>query len=173
MARGCLLHGKAGQQSPARGTTNMLIFSWSHQCFANRATSRDKTIPVRPALLLVFGEASPFPLPLQRHVRSPGCERLIPSPAVTPVEPTLPTEITPCRSRPSAHPQLRDLFFISSCSPLSPSMRCKGLAADPVAPFAFLQRIISSGCCVSGDRGLSRSHWMPSWRRHEKQICAV
>lgn len=96
-----------------------------------------------------FQSSFPFPLPLQRHIRLSGCECLILSPVVTPTEPTLLTKITPARSS-SAHPRLWDLFFISSCSPLSPPVRPNGLAADPVALLAFLQRIISSGCCVSG-----------------------
>lgn len=132
-----------------------------------------KPCQARPALLLAFRAASPSPPPLQRHVCTSGCECLLTSPTATPAEPTLPTKITPCCSRPSAHPRLWDLFLISSCSPLSLPVRCKGLAADPVTPFAFLQRIISSGCCVSSDGGLSQSRWMYSQRRVEKQICAV
>lgn len=54
--------------------------------------------------------------------------------------------------------------FRSLLSP--PSLRGEGLAADPVAPFAFLQRITSWGCCVSSDGGLRRSCWMSSQGRH-------
>lgn len=53
--------------------------------------------------------------------------------------------------------------FRSLLSP--PSLRGEGLAADPVTPFAFLQRVTSWGCCVSGDGGLRRSCWMSSQGR--------
>lgn len=161
---GRLQPGKPPTWSSSPGPTSAL---------ANHAARRGKTIPSKTCPPVSFQSSFPFPPPLQRHVCTSGCECLLPSPTATPAEPTLPTKITPCCSHPSAHPWLWDLFLISSCSPFSPPARRNGLAADPVTPFVFLQRIISSGCCVSSDGGLSQSCWMSSQRRVEKQICAV
>lgn len=129
LAQGCVPRGMPGCQ----GGLQHPNFSG---CFGQPWNSQGNNHPSEtpPAPLLVFRASAPLPC-LCRGTS--GCECLIPSPALTPAEPTLPTKITPRRSHPSAHPRLRDLFFISSWSPLSPTVRCKGLAADPIHPVCF------------------------------------